>query len=59
MGYGVVMNTRGYRHLSAEERETMSLGLAAGHWLRQMAAVLGRAPSTLSREMARNASRNG
>jgi IS30 family transposase len=59
MGYGVAMKTRGYRHLSAEERETMSLGLAAGHSLRRMATVLGRAPSTLSREMARNAGQRG
>jgi len=57
MGYGVAMRTRSYRHLSAEERETLSLGLAVGHSLRQMARVLGRAPSTVSREMARNAGR--
>jgi len=55
MGYGVAMRTRSYSHLSAEERETLSLGLAAGHSLRQMARVLGRDPSTVSREMARNA----
>ncbi|MFO0778363.1 MAG: IS30 family transposase [Nitrospira sp.] len=52
------MHTRSYRHLSAEERETLSLGLAAGHSRRRMAAVLGRAPSTVSREMARNAGRS-
>ncbi len=55
MGYGVAMRTRPYCHLSAEEPETVSLGLAAGHSLRQMAMVLGRAPSTISREIARNA----
>jgi len=43
--------------MSAEERETLSLGLAHGHSLRTMATVLGRAPSTLSRESARNATR--
>jgi len=59
MGYGVAMTTRCYRHLSAEEREPLSLGLAAGHSLRRMAVVLGRAPSTLSREMARNAGQRG
>ncbi|MDR4470359.1 MAG: IS30 family transposase [Nitrospira sp.] len=48
------MDTRFYRHLTAEERETVSLGLAYGHSLRAMARLLGRAPSTLSREMARN-----
>ena len=41
--------------MSDAERETLSLGLAHGHSLRTMAAVLGRAPSTVSRESARNA----
>ena len=57
MGYGVAMHTRAYRHLSAEERETLSLGLTHGHSLRTMARILGRAPSTLSREVARNTTR--
>lgn len=57
MGYGVAMHTRSYRHLSAEERETLSLGLTQGHSLRTMARFLGRAPSTLSREIARNTTR--
>ena len=57
MGYGVAMHTRSYRHLTAEERETVSLGLAHGHSLRAMARILGRAPSTLSREVARNTTR--
>ena len=43
--------------MNAEERETLSLGLAHGQSLRTMARVLGRAPSTLSREYARNAMR--
>ena len=51
------MRTRSYRHLSAEERETLSLGLARGHSWRTMVLVLGRAPSTMSRESARNATR--
>jgi hypothetical protein len=55
MGYGVAMPTRSYRHMSAEERETLSLGLAHGHSLRTMASVLGRAPSTVNREHTRNA----
>ena len=46
-----------YRHMNVEERETLSLGLALGHSLRTMATVLGRAPSTVSREAARNATR--
>jgi transposase, IS30 family len=57
MGYGVAMRTRSYRHMSAEERETLSLGLARGQSLRAMAAVLRRAPSTVSREHARNVMR--
>ncbi len=44
-----------YTHMSVEERETLSLGLAQGHLLRAMATVLGRAPSTVSRESTRNA----
>ena len=54
MGYGVAMPKRSYRHMSAEDRETLSLGLTHGHSLRTMARVLGRAPSTVSRESARN-----
>jgi IS30 family transposase len=57
MGYGVAMRTRSYRHMTAEERETLSVGLAHGHSLRTMARVGGRAPSTVSRESARNAMR--
>ena len=57
MGYGVAMRTRTYRHMSAEERATVSLGLAQGHSLRTMASVLRRAPSPLSREHTRNAGR--
>jgi IS30 family transposase len=41
--------------MSIEERETLSLGLAHGHSLRTMATVLGRSPSTVSREYVRNA----
>ena len=46
-----------YTHLSPEERAALSLGLTQGHSLRMMARVLGRAPSTLSRECARNTTR--
>ena len=46
-----------YTHLSPEERATLSLGLAQGQSLRMIARVLGRAPSTLSRECARNTTR--
>jgi hypothetical protein len=34
MGYGVALRTRSYRHMSAEERETLSLGLAISAYLR-------------------------
>ena len=51
------MRKKCYTHLSAEDRETLSLGLAHGHSLRAMARVLGRAPSTVSRESARNSTR--
>jgi len=57
MRYGVAMSTKSYTHLTAEERETLSLGLAAGYLLRAMASVLGRAPSTVSREVGRNTTR--
>ena len=51
------MPTKCYTHLSAEDRETVSLGLTQGASLRTLARVLGRAPSTLSREYARNTTR--
>ena len=51
------MPTKCYTHLSAEDRETLSLGLAHSHSLRMMAGVLGRSPSTVSREAARNTAR--
>ena len=51
------MTKRCYTHLSAEDRETLSLGLTQGTSLRALAQVLGRAPSILSREYARNTTR--
>ena len=44
-----------YTHMSAEEPETLSLGRAQGLPLRVIARVLGRAPSTISRDCMRNA----
>jgi IS30 family transposase len=41
--------------LSLEEREEISRGLACGLSLRQIASGLGRAPSTISREVRRHA----
>ena len=43
--------------LSADEREEISRGLAAGESLRSIATRLKRAPSTVSREVARNGGR--
>ncbi|WP_323141227.1 IS30 family transposase [Massilia phyllosphaerae] len=40
--------------LSLAEREEISRSLAAGHPVRQIAQLLGRAPSTISREICRN-----
>jgi IS30 family transposase len=46
--------TRAARCLSQTEREEISRGLAAGESLREIARRLGRSPSTVSREVARN-----
>jgi IS30 family transposase len=51
------MSKNCYTHLSDAERETLSLGLAQGLSVRRLAQLLGRAPSTVSREYARNAAR--
>ena len=47
------------RRLSVEEREEMRAGLARGLSFRQIARSLGRSPSTVSREIARNGGRAG
>jgi IS30 family transposase len=44
----------GGRYLSVAEREEIAVGLAAGQSVRVIAARLGRAPSTISREIRRN-----
>jgi len=46
------------RRLSLAEREEISRGVAAGDSGRRMARRLGRAPSTVSREIARNGGRH-
>jgi IS30 family transposase len=48
---------RAQRSLSMAEREEISRGVAAGEPGRHIAARLGRAPSTVSRELARNGGR--
>ncbi|MFD7629780.1 helix-turn-helix domain-containing protein [Streptomyces sp. NPDC059851] len=57
-GVRLAAQTRSERHLSGREREEISRGLAAGESARQLAKRLGRSPSTISREIARNGGRN-
>lgn len=45
---------RSSRSLTLAEREEISRGLASGRSLRSIALRLGRAPSTISRELSRN-----
>lgn len=45
------------QHLTMAEREEISRGLAAGRSARTIAVCLGRSPSTISREIARNGGR--
>jgi IS30 family transposase len=49
--------TRSALRLSCAEREELSRGLRAGESLRAVASRLGRAPSTISREVGANGSR--
>ena len=48
---------RSRQALTLAEREDISRGVAAGHSLRWIAVSLGRAPSTVSREIKRNGGR--
>ncbi|MFF4567588.1 helix-turn-helix domain-containing protein [Streptomyces sp. NPDC001435] len=48
---------RSTRHLTGSEREEISRGIAVGESARQLARRLGRSPSTISREIARNGGR--
>lgn len=50
--------TRCVRSLACREREIISRGLATGVSLRKIAVSLGRSPSTISREVARNGGRS-
>lgn len=45
-----------YKHLSIEERESLYLKKHQGKSIREIAKELGRSPSTISRELARNKS---
>ncbi len=48
-----------YSHYTLEERKYLQKLLEEGHGVRQIARALGRAPSSVSREINRNKSRNG
>lgn len=56
-GYPAPIHKRSPRHLSLPEREEISRGIANGESIRKMAAKLSRAPSTISREIARHGGR--
>ena len=56
-GLKSVARARSPLRLSCSEREELSRGLQAGESLRGIAARLGRAPSTISREVSSNGSR--
>ena len=60
---GILVQTGGIRPaprhrsrlaLTLAEREEISRAVAAGHSIRSIASLLGRAPSTISREIQRN-----
>ena len=50
----VVMEIKNYKHLSDSERYMTMTGLQAGHSLREIGRSIGRAASTISREIKRN-----
>jgi transposase, IS30 family len=53
-GIAPTVRRRARLALGLEEREEISRGIAAGRSIRRIAATLGRAPSTVSREVMRN-----
>jgi transposase, IS30 family len=56
---GWLERSRSERWLSRVEREEIACGVRAGESLREIARRLGRSPSTVSREVARNGGRRG
>src|SRR4029079_17909663 len=57
-GIAPPVHTRARSALTLAEREDISRGIASGATFRSIAARLGRAPSTVSREVARHGGRN-
>lgn len=58
-GFSPPERERNVQHLGEAEREQISRGLASCFSFRRIAADLGRAPSTISREVERNGGRAG
>ncbi|MHC4995582.1 MAG: IS30 family transposase [Planctomycetota bacterium] len=56
-GFPLPVRSRSSRALSLQEREEISRGLSAGQSATRIAARLGRSPSTVCREIARNGGR--
>jgi len=56
-GFTPVLRRRSPRVLSLAEREEISRGVAGGQSVRQIAGLLGRAPSTVCRELGRHGGR--
>ncbi len=50
---------RTYRQLTSEERYALSMLRKQGHNQATIARILGRAPSTISREVRRNSRKDG
>ena len=48
-----------YRHLTPEDREQIAVLRAAGRTNGALAAAIGRSPSTIGRELRRNALESG
>ena len=48
-----------YRHLTRDDREEIAALRASGHSMRAVAATIGKAASTISRELRRNALDSG
>lgn len=55
----VVGSSSSGRYLSAQDRVDIGMGRSAGLSVRQIAAQLGRSPSTISRELTRNSGGRG